>query len=177
MRSNVFVYLCIDKVYLLKGNTPEEGLWIEIINPINQCSMKKHLFVILTVLCALLASVQWSHAQNIYNANGQQVAKVESDGTLRDRNNHAVGKIDRDGTIRDERAHAVGKIESNGTIRNERGQAVGKVESDGTVRDDHNSKVGKIESDGTVRDRQNRSIGKASGVKKEWAAVVIFFRF
>lgn len=105
--------------------------------------MKRQFFVILTVLCTLLAGVHLSHAQNIYNANGAQVSSVDSNGTLRDRSNRSVGKI----------------------------------ESDGTIRDGQGRSVGKIESDGTVRDRQNRSIGRASGVKKEWAAVVIFFRF
>lgn len=122
--------------------------------------MKRQFFVILTVLCTLLAGVHLSHAQNIYNANGAQVSSVDSNGTLRDRSNRSVGKI-----------------ESDGTIRDGQGRTMGKVESDGTVRDDRNSQIGKIESDGTVRDRQNRSIGRASGVKKEWAAVVIFFRF
>ena len=122
--------------------------------------MKRQFFVILTVLCTLLASVHLSHAQNIYNANGEQVTSVDSNGTLRDRSNRSVGKIDSDGTIRDGQ-----------------GRTMGKVERDGTVRDDRNSQIGKIESDGTVRDRQNRSIGRAPGVKKEWAAVVIFFRF
>ena len=122
--------------------------------------MKRQFFVILTVLCTVLASVHLSHAQNIYNANGEQVTSVDSNGTLRDRSNRSVGKIGSDGTIRDGQ-----------------GRTMGKVERDGTVRDDRNSQIGKIESDGTVRDRQNRSIGRAPGVKKEWAAVVIFFRF
>ena len=135
--------------------------------------MKRQFFVILTVLCTLLASVHLSHAQNIYNANGEQVTSVDSNGTLRDRSNRSVG----DGTIRDGQGRSVGKIGSDGTIRDGQGRTMGKVERDGTVRDDRNSQIGKIESDGTVRDRQNRSIGRAPGVKKEWAAVVIFFRF
>lgn len=88
--------------------------------------MKRQFFVILTVLCTVLASVHLSHAQNIYNANGEQVTSVDSNGTLRDRSNRSVGKIDSDGTIRDGQGRSVGKIGSDGTIRDGQGRTMGK---------------------------------------------------
>lgn|GEM_PF-323554 len=173
MFFSIFVYT--KSIYYARLYRRRLCVWI--INPLINEKMKRQFFVILTVLCTLLAGVHLSHAQNIYNANGAQVSSVDSNGTLRDRSNRSVGKIESDGTIRDGQGRSVGKIGSDGTIRDGQGRTMGKVERDGTVRDDRNSQIGKIESDGTVRDRQNRSIGRASGVKKEWAAVVIFFRF
>ncbi|MGZ3921441.1 MAG: 5-fold beta-flower protein, partial [Bacteroidia bacterium] len=35
--------------------------------------------------------------------------------------------------------------------------------------------VGYVKSDGTVENSSHSTIGHASGVKKEWAAVVFFF--
>ena len=54
---------------------------------------------------------------------------------------------------------------------------VGKVDRDGTVRDRSGNSIGKVDSDGTIRNKSGNSVGRASGVKKEWAAVLFFFDF
>jgi hypothetical protein len=52
---------------------------------------------------------------------------------------------------------------------------VGYVKADGTVQNSSYSAIGYIKKDGTVQNRNYSTIGYASGVKKEWAAVVFFF--
>ena len=49
-------------------------------------------------------------AQKVYNANGSNCGKIESNGT-----------------VRNDRNQKIGKIESNGTVRNERNQQIGRV--------------------------------------------------
>jgi len=60
-------------------------------------------------------------------------------------------------------------------IENSSGSTVGKVTSDGTVENSSGSTIGKITDDGSVENSSGSTIGRASGVRKEWAAVVFFF--
>lgn len=68
-----------------------------------------------------------------------------------------------------------GYIKSDGTIENSSHSTVGYVKSDGTVENSSHSTIGYVKSDGTVENSSHSTIGHASGVKKEWAAVVFFF--
>jgi hypothetical protein len=52
---------------------------------------------------------------------------------------------------------------------------VGYVKSDGTVENSSHSTIGYVKDNGTVENSSHSTIGHASGVKKEWAAVVFFF--
>ena len=53
---------------------------------------------------------------------------------------------------------------------------LGRVKSDGTVVDDCNRELGMVKDDGTVVDSCNRELGRASGMSKEKAAYLYFFK-
>lgn len=52
---------------------------------------------------------------------------------------------------------------------------VGYIKEDGRVQNGSYSTIGYVKKDGTVQNGSYSTIGHASGVKKEWAAIVFFF--
>ena len=78
-------------------------------------------------------------------------------------------------TIENGSHSTTGYIDSDGTIENSSHSTAGYITSDGTVENSSHSTIGYIQSDGTVEDSSHSTIGHASGVDKNWAAVVFFF--
>ena len=74
----------------------------------------KHLFAIL--LFALCFNVT-GLAQELRNSSHAVVAKIERDGTVRDKSNFKVGRINDKGEVRDKSNRLIGKVESDGTVR------------------------------------------------------------
>lgn len=68
-----------------------------------------------------------------------------------------------------------GKVKRDGTIKNKSVSTVGYVKKDGTVENSSHSTLGYIKNNGTVENSSHGTVGYASGIKKEWAAVVFFF--
>ena len=66
-------------------------------------------------------------------------------------------------------------IASAQSITNSSYSTTGYIKSDGTIQNSSYSTIGHIKDDGTVQNSSYSTIGHASGVKKEWAAVVFFF--
>ena len=82
----------------------------------------KHLFAIL--LFALCINVT-GLAQELRNSSHAVVAKIERDGTVRDKSNFRIGKIESDGTVRDKSSFVVGKVASDGTVRDASNRIIG----------------------------------------------------
>ena len=82
--------------------------------------MKKYIIALFLVffysICVPL------NAQSFYGSNGQNIGRIDSDGTIRNYNGSQLGKV-----------------YSDGVVRNSNGAQVGKIESDGTIRDKNNS--------------------------------------
>lgn len=114
-------------------------------------------------------------AQTIQNSSYSTTGYVKSDGTIQNSSYSTVGHIKEDGTIQDASYRTIGHIKSDGTIQNDSYSTVGHVKEDGTVQNSSYSTIGHIKEDGTVQNSSYSTIGHASGVKKEWIAVVFFF--
>lgn len=69
----------------------------------------------------------------------------------------------------------IGYIKDDGTIENSSHSTVGYFKKDGTVENSSHSTIGYVKNDGTVENSSHSTIGYASGVKREWVAVVYFF--
>ena len=79
--------------------------------------------------------------------------------------------------LRDASGNVTGSVRSDGTICDRSGNSVARIDNSGNIRDRSGNTVGRIDSNGSIRDKSGNSVGRASGVKREWAAVLFFFDF
>ena len=89
--------------------------------------MKKYLSLFWVFI--LITSVFSVNAQSFYGSNGQNIGRIDSDGTIRDRNNSSIGKVDSDGTVRNKYNASIGRIDRDGTVRDANGAQIGRVGS------------------------------------------------
>ena len=87
--------------------------------------MKKYLSLFWVFI--LITSVFSVNAQSFYGSNGQNIGRIDSDGTIRNFNGSSIGKIDKDGIIRNSNGAQVGKIDSDGTIRDRNNSSMEKL--------------------------------------------------
>ena len=116
-------------------------------------------------------------AQTIQNSNYSNIYYVTTDGTVQNSNHSDIGYIKSDGTVQNSNHSNIGYIKSDGTVQNGNYSNIGYLNSDGTVHNSNHSSIGYVKDDGTVQDSNHSNIGYAKGVKKEWAAVLFFFKF
>jgi len=130
----------------------------------------KRIFLIISTLFTMNLG-----AQTIQNGSYSTTGHIKADGTIQNSSYSTVGHIKSDGTIQNASYSTIGHIKSDGTIQNSSYSTVGYVKKDGTVQNSSYSTIGHIKDDGTVQNSSYSTIGHASGIKKEWVAVVFFF--
>jgi hypothetical protein len=159
--------------YRFHASSPLATMSSEILTlaPITTLNtMKKYLFTLIAVLGFVIVQ-----GQTITNSSYSTTGHIKSDGTIQNSSYSTKGHIKSDGTITDASYKTIGHIKSDGTIQDASYRTVGHVKDDGTVQNASYSTIGHIKDDGTVQNASYSTIGHASGVKKEWAAVVFFF--
>ncbi len=83
--------------------------------------------------------------------------------------------IKKDGTIRNSSYSTIGYLDDDGRVKNASYSTVGYIKKDGTVQNSSYSTIGYVKEDGTVQNSSRSTIGHASGIRREWAAIVFFF--
>src|SRR5690554_5051296 len=97
-----------------------------------------------------------TQAQRVQSSNYSTMYYISSDGKIQDSSYKTVGYI-KDGRIQDSSYKTIGYVR------------------DGRIQDASYRTVGYIDKDGRVQDGSYRTLGYASGISREWIAVVFFF--
>jgi len=102
-------------------------------------------------------------SNELRDATGGVMARVDGDGTVHDATGAIVRRVDSDGEYRDVTGGITGRADSDGGYRDSTGAPVGRLEADGTIRDSTGGTVGRLDSDGTIRDATGQVIERIDG--------------
>lgn len=130
--------------------------------------MKNIIFLLFVSLIGF--SVQ---AQKIQSSSYSTMYYINSDGRIQDNNYRTLGYI-KDDKIQDNSYKTIGYIR-DGKVQDNSYRTVGYIDKNGKVQDNSYRTLGYIDSNGKVQDNSYKTLGYASGVKREWVAVVFFF--
>ncbi|SEW32072.1 5-fold beta-flower protein [Chitinophaga arvensicola] len=131
--------------------------------------MKKlALFLLLVVLAGLVKG------QTIRSNNYGTIAKISSDGTIKNGSYVTIGYI-RDGKVQNSAHVTIGYVGSDGKVQDAGHSTVGYVKEDGKVVSSSYTTLGYIRKDGKVVNASYTTLGYAGSVPKEWAALIFFF--
>ena len=107
---------------------------------------------------------------NVYDKNGNLVARIDKNGNIYDKNGNLIGRVDENGNVYDKDGNLIGYIDKNGNLNLYSGKElaglkaagdtiVGRVGSDGTLYDKNGQKIGYVDEQGNIFDKDGNKIG------------------
>ncbi|NIG56532.1 5-fold beta-flower protein [Chitinophaga sp. Cy-1792] len=131
--------------------------------------MKKMFLLFAVLLCGML-----SKAQTIKSHDYTSRYSVNSDGVIRNSGGSTAGYIKSDGRVENAGHETIGYVKGD-RVTDKGYSTIGYIKSDGKIQNSGYETLGYIKADGKVLDRNYSTLGYASGVKREWAALIFFF--
>jgi len=129
----------------------------------------------IALAAALFLSVN-SFAQDIIDANGDVIAKLDASGVLTDGINQPLGSFLTNGEVRNAEDQLIGSIDGL-QFKDAAGIVLGTIDANNDVFDLNNGKIGTVQAGLMVIDANNHVVGRASEEieTKQLAAFFFFF--
>ena len=136
--------------------------------------MNRIKLIAMLMFCVMLSVNSFS--QKIIDANGDQIANVESSGIIKDMQGNTIGEFMSNGDIKDGAGVVIGSI-SGTDIKDGSGATLAIVNAQGQISDMNNTSIGSVQFGVMLVDANNHVLLRTDAVmSSEWfAAYYLFF--
>ena len=136
--------------------------------------MKKIRLVFLLMFCVLMGSSAFT--QTIIDANGDNIASIDSSGVIKDMQGMVIGEFTSNGDVKDMTGVVIGEINGS-NIKDGNGALLATVNTQGEIHDMNSTLTGSVQFGVMMVDVNNHVLLRTDAVMSDlwFAAYYLFF--